>query len=104
MSRYNPLPFSPDYAFTALRPLQIAGVSYAAGDPIDASAISEQRLRQLYDARKISPHAPEFLFNGAGETPAPPETASDTDDANAGDADASAAPEPKKTRRRRATA
>lgn len=102
MSRYNPLPFSPEYAFTAMRPMQIAGVSYAAGDPIDASAISQQRLRQLYDARKIAPHAPDFLFNGAGEAPATPANGQDQ---SAGGADGSTTvATPKKPRpSRRAT-
>lgn len=64
MARFNPLPFSPLYAFTALRPMTIAGVAYQIGDAIDKDSIAPIRLRQLYDARKIAPHAPDFLFNG----------------------------------------
>ena len=62
--RYNSLPFSPHYAFSATRALRINGVDYAPGDAIDVSAVGERRLRQLYETRKVTPHAPDFLFNG----------------------------------------
>jgi hypothetical protein len=58
-------PFSPDFAYVAARPLTIDGADFHPGDPIPDGALSDRRLRQLYEQRKISPHAPAFLDNGA---------------------------------------
>lgn len=58
-------PFSPAFAYVASRPLTIDGVDYLPGDPIPEGVLQMRRLRQLYEQRKISPHAPAFLANGA---------------------------------------
>jgi len=58
-------PFSPAFAYVASRPLTIDGVDYLPGDPIPEGVLKMRRLRQLYEQRKISPHAPAFLSNGA---------------------------------------
>jgi len=58
-------PFSPAFAYVASRPLTIDGVDYLPGDPIPEGVLQMKRLRQLYEQRKISAHAPAFLANGA---------------------------------------
>ncbi|NDC57824.1 MAG: hypothetical protein EBZ50_03140 [Alphaproteobacteria bacterium] len=101
------LPFSPDYAFAAAQVVTISGVTYQPGDAIPKGAISERRLRQLYELRRIAPHAPDFLFNGPA-SPAPtapepdePAAAPPADDAIAAD---DAPPPPARSRRQRTVA
>lgn len=58
MSRfYQPLPFSAAYAFVASKPVTLNGQVLVPGDPIDKAGLNPRRLRQLYEARIISPVA-----------------------------------------------
>jgi hypothetical protein len=61
----RPAPFSPAFAFVAARTMRIDGVEFVPGDPIPDGVLSDRRLRQLYEQRKISPTLPAFLDNGA---------------------------------------
>lgn len=73
MSRYNPPPYSPHYDFIAMRPMTIGGADLQRGDKIPKSEFSEQRLRQMFDARMIAPAGfaefpqPAYLNNGKGK-------------------------------------
>lgn len=59
MSRFaHPLPFSPDYDFQAVKPVTLNGQAYTPGDRIEKGDLGARRLRQLYEARIISPLAP----------------------------------------------
>jgi hypothetical protein len=59
MSRFaHPLPFSPDYEFQASKPVTLNGRAYTPGDRIEKDALGARRLRQLYEARIITPLAP----------------------------------------------
>lgn len=72
MSRfYQPLPFSTAYDFVAAKPVTLNGAVLNPGDPVDKDGLSPRRLRQLYEARIISPVAPAEL----PATPAPQEPA-----------------------------
>lgn len=62
MSRfYQPLPFSPAYDFMAAKPVTLNGHVLNPGDPVPKDGLNPRRLRQLYEARIITPVAPEQL-------------------------------------------
>lgn len=62
MSRfYQPLPFSVAYDFVAAKPVTLNGQALNPGDPVDKVGLNPRRLRQLYEARIISPVAPPEL-------------------------------------------
>lgn len=63
------LPFSPHQPLFVLRPITVEGREYAPGEAFPRGIISDRRMRQLYEQRKISAFAPAFIFNGA-PTPA----------------------------------
>lgn len=58
MRQHHRLPFSPDYQFRATKPLTIDGVDYAPGSTLPPGALKPDRLRQLYDLRKVEPIVP----------------------------------------------
>lgn len=73
-ARYVMLPFTPLYDFIVERPMTIHGRTYARGDTLDKTDLSERLLRQLYEQRKIIPSpgfggnpAPRYLNNGLGK-------------------------------------
>lgn len=53
-TRFNRLPFAPDYLFVATRQFILNGRDYAPGDELETAGVSIHRLRQLYDIRKIT--------------------------------------------------
>jgi hypothetical protein len=69
MSRHSPpLPFSPYYDFRVVKPMTVAGQALKLGDPLPKDGLSPRRLRQLFEARMISPLPPEILpGNGAAD-------------------------------------
>ncbi len=72
MRRHNPLPYSPHLAFLVSRAFTFEGRDLKPGEPFDASQVTEQRLRQFFDARLIAPtgfaaqNPPAYLENGRG--------------------------------------
>ena len=90
MSRHTPpLPFSPYYDFRVVKPMTIGGKALVMGDPFPTEGLPPRRLRQMFEARMISPLPPEVLpitpangaagaaqaGQGAGGTEPPPDTA-----------------------------
>lgn len=54
MRRYDLRPpFTPLATFRVVRPMTLGGANLAAGDAVPVGTVSVDRLRQLYDARKI---------------------------------------------------
>ena len=91
MSRfYQPLPFSTAYDFVAAKPVTLNGAVLNPGDPVDKEGLSPRRLRQLYEARIISPKAPDVIPASAVQPPPqepaqePQEPAQEPDSPDAG--------------------
>ncbi len=64
MTRYHLLPFSPLYDFQACKPVTINGTAYQPGDRMDSAArdaLGARRLRQMYEARIITPLPPDAV-------------------------------------------
>lgn len=54
----NRFPYSPLLAFISNRPQTVGGATYQQGDPFDKASVSEKKLRQLWDLRRIECLAP----------------------------------------------
>jgi hypothetical protein len=66
------LPFDPSGNFVYLKAMKVNGVDVKAGDPVDKSAFSDRRLRQLYAAGKDGrPEGTGQITYAAGSKPTP---------------------------------